>query len=353
MYYLILFLIAYILFILLIFQKYQQNNFIFKVINLIFIVFLILLIGFRYNVGTDYSTYEIWFHMWYEDITIEWIYTGLNYLIKVNGGEFYHLTLLLAIISQTLLIIGLKRWGLSSKEISIALIIYTTSFVFIFANGVRQGLAVLVFLIAARYIFDRNFLKFFALIMLGIGFHKSIILVLPFYFLLYKIKLNFVFTILSIIIAYILVWNGQALKILELFLSFSFYDDKYMNDTLIYTTSSSIFSLGVLLKTVLLIVLMFFVKNKNLEYKLVINFYIIGTIIRILSLSTHLYNRVGWYFQIFELLAAIVILREVSNKKIKMLLLSLIIIINVGLMFKSVILDGEINDFLYKSVFQK
>lgn len=353
MYYLLLFFIAYILFILMLFPKYRENYLIFKIVNMILILFLIYLVGFRYNVGTDYPTYEKWFHVWYKDITIEWIYTGLNFLIKENGGEFFHLTLLLAIISQVLVVIGFKKWNLSSKEISIALVLYISSYIFIFANGVRQGLAVLVFFIAAKYIVERKFFKFLFILLIGVGFHKSIIIMLPFYFILHRIKLSFFVTFGLIVVTYFVVWSGLAVTILETLMAVTFYGDKYESNELLYTTSSSIISLGVMLKVIILLVLLYFVRKENIQYHLVINFYIIGTIIRILSLSTHLYNRVGWYFQFFEILAAILILKEISNRKVKIVLLIFVLTINIVLMFKLIVLDGDINNFVYKSIFEK
>ncbi|WP_339289158.1 EpsG family protein [Ureibacillus sp. FSL K6-0786] len=333
--------------------KNQSYNYIvLNFLALFWISFCVFMIGFRYNVGTDYPNYETWFHYWYKDITFEWIYTGVNYILKVSGGEFHYLTLLISLFSSLLLIFGIYKWNIRGINVILVLFLYTVSYLFLFANTMRQGVAIIIFFIAARYIVERKFFKFLFWIFLGAGFHLSIIFMIPFYFI-YKIQLRYTIFVLLVIASYLIVGLNLSQKILEFLLSFSPYAQKYLNSDLLSNTENSILSPGVLIKTLIAILLLVKLKNIPNEYKIAMNFYMIGTIFRIFAISSYLFNRLGMYFQFFEIICIVILLNQIKNKYFKILLYGFVIIIHLLLLYKLIIIDAEANDFIYNSIFEK
>lgn len=352
MYYFLFIVMIYSLIIMFIVKNQIYKNLVIKFLTLFWLTFCVFMVGFRYNVGTDYKTYETWFNYWYKDITKEWIYTSLNYILKVSGAEFYHLTLLISIISSILLIFGIYKWNIKGIQVIIVLFFYSTSYLFIFTNIMRQGVAVIIFFIAARYIVERKFFKFLFWIFIGSGFHLSIVFLIPFYFI-YKVHIKNNIFIFLILISYLIVGLNWGQEILQFLISLTPYSEKYINSSLIFTTESSILSPGVLIKVLIPLILLINLKGIPEEYNVAIKFYMIGTIFRIFAISSHLFNRVGIYFQFFEIICIVILLKHTKNNYIKILLYFFVILIHLLLLYKSIIIDAEENDFIYKSIFNK
>lgn len=350
MYYLLFIIMIATLVIMFIVKNQSYNYIVINFLALFWIAFSVFMIGFRYNVGTDYPTYETWFNYWYKDITLEWIYTGVNYILKVSGGEFHYLTLLIALFSSLLLIFGIYKWNIRGINVILVLFLYTASYLFLFANTIRQGVAVIIFFIAARYIVERKLIKFLFWIFFGSGFHLSIIFMIPFYFI-YKFQLKYIIFILLVITSYSIVGLNLSQKILEFLLSLSPYSEKYLNSDLLANTEASILSPGVLLKTIVAIILLIKLKNIPNEYKIAMNFYMIGTILRIFAISSYLFNRIGVFFQFFEIICIVILLNYVQNKYCKILLYGFVIFIHLLLIYKLIIIDAEANDFIYSTIF--
>ncbi|MGN7385519.1 EpsG family protein [Sporosarcina sp. SAFN-015] len=350
MYNLFFFLLLYI--ILFIFIIRSQNNIVFKIFNILLLIFLTIMSGFRYNVGTDYETYNTWYYNW-NQINIEWVYTGLSSFFLNTNLEFFHFTFFIAAFSNLILYIALKKWDLTDKQISLALILYSTIYIFLFMNAIRQGVAIILLLLALAYFTQKKPFKFGVTMVIAMGFHTSVLLVLPFIYLLRRKTISFTTFIIGIITSYLVIIFGFGHQIIITLLNLTFYESKYQNSDLLFNTSSSIFSLGVTFKTLLAIAVIYYVKEIKFERKFVIaiNFYAIGAIFRIFALSTYLVNRVGLYFQFLELIVICLVIKKLKNKKTKYLLLFVIISVNIFLLYKSIVIDSIKNDYKYYWVF--
>lgn len=323
---------------------------------IILFVFSICLVGFRYQVGTDYATYETWFHLWYDEPSIEWIYAMLNYWVKISGGQFYYVTFFMAIWTHSFVLAGIRKWGLKNEQLVLGFVIFCSSYMFYFMNGMRQGAAVAVFLFASYFIVERKFWKYLFWLIIAAGFHISILIVLPLYWLPHlKIK-NSVY-IGAICIAYIIVATGIAGQLFEVLLNASFYNAKYESiltgDEDLTATSSSLFSPGILVSVVSSVVLLSFREGLPSKYNVAINFYMIGMIIQILAISTYMYNRLGMYFQVFNIICSVVLLKNIQEPRLRFIAHFFFYVILFVVMYKVVIYSAEEGNFIYKNIFSE
>ncbi len=156
---------------------------------LIPVLLVSLLMGFRYQVGTDWKQYQsiyinvLHFGMsWQEiaDSTMEPLYWILNvciasfdlpYQLFFAVIMFLHLILLYKSFDRY---VFLLPWGLFFYFTTV----FTTSL-----NIHRQTLSFCIFLYALKFVIDRNFLKYFLWIGVAALIHYSSLILFPVYFL--------------------------------------------------------------------------------------------------------------------------------------------------------------------------
>lgn len=318
---------------------------------IILLLFLTLMIGFRYDVGVDYKEYEIWFNEWFDNFNLrEPLWGVIIYGIKMLGGEFYLVTLLMAILTNTFLYLGLKKRNINGFYLFLAIFIFSSSYLFISANIMRQSVAISIFFYCSSFIKNRAFWKYTFYIILASGFHISVILLYPLYFIKMK-KISIIGYSLMVVSCYILILSPVIPIMINIVATFLPYFGKYANNEAIFNSDVNIFSLGVLLKVIISWLLVLFVQKKQVE-DLEFNLYLIGVLMNILSLYTFLIGRIGIYFQVFEILMIPMMLKSVPNKKLR-LLLGYFIILSITLFILQIIRgDGNLN-LEYKSIFNK
>ena len=122
----------------------------------------ILVCGLRYNVGTDYISYQQWFSYYLSHkLSLKNDEIGFGVLIKVIqlvtlNPQF--LFLIVAIIINILIMIFIRKhteFFELGYFLFIALYFYYSSF-----NILRQWIAIAIFLYAIRYIYNKNFKKY-------------------------------------------------------------------------------------------------------------------------------------------------------------------------------------------------
>lgn len=145
-------------------------------------VMLAFLLGIRYGVGQDYAQY---YNVIIPDAVnhyghIEPLFALLSRLVYPVGGA----SLVITIVS----IITVCFWMLAIKQQSpyiVFSIVYSIGILFVsfFMSGIRQGLAMSIFLYAYKYIEKKQWKRYYLCIVFAIGFHSSAMLYLPVYFL--------------------------------------------------------------------------------------------------------------------------------------------------------------------------
>ena len=163
----------------------------FKAVCLIVIfTILFLLSAFRINVGNDYGTYVEFMHRLYTDkyiadagVPTEW---GFNLLARViyalSGGENY--ILIFAIYAFVTIFFFLIAIRDLSVDFGLSFLLFMTfGYYFQSFSTVRYYMALALALYAMKLVNERRWIPFVILVLLGSGFHKSLLVILPLYFL--------------------------------------------------------------------------------------------------------------------------------------------------------------------------
>lgn len=324
-----------------------------KIMIVSLMIILTLVAGFRYDVGIDYLSYQNHFYNQTFPDNTEFLYWLICKLTYVFNMEFYMVTLFMAVIQNIFIYLGLKKRDLPASYILLGLLIYISDVWLVSFNLMRQSVAVAIFFYASIYIEKRDIKRYMIYVLMAMGFHKSSYLLMPIYFIKY-IDLNIIRYLLLLIICYTIVGTNSAQEILNwLALNFKGYE-RYYNSRLIFAGDSNIFSIGVLGKVIISIIIVFMANKKiNKEKKIEFNLYLYGRLFNILSISSFIFDRIGIYFSIFSIYAIPYGLSKVDDKDKKYFIGIIIIILLLILYLKSTSASSFNNSskIFYKSIF--
>ena len=165
-----------------------------KLVYAIPIMVLSLVLGLRYNIGTDYLAYEEIYDTQNADLLwnilnerIEPLYQIVNHIPFLFGLPYYCMSILVCFIMFSLFYISLDKDRDMVKWYSVTLLISGTLFSFL--NIQRHAIAFCIFLFSIRYIYNRSLLKYLIFILMAMGFHYSSFILLPCYLLGVKRKI--------------------------------------------------------------------------------------------------------------------------------------------------------------------
>ena len=267
----------------------------------IWIIFLVLLVfaGFRWDVGIDWNNYMSLFggNLTEMSIYIERIEIG-NVAIKAllssvgldDGG--YWLWVMAFI---TLFFFFYFIWKYSINPLLSVILFVSFGFYFELLNGVRQYVAISLFVYSWRFIINKQKNRYFITIFMASLFHITAIVLIPFYFIISHIY-NKRFLIISAIIAIpISFFSTQVISYLSS--SISHYN--------VYSSSQFIHSNNPLsiLRVIFPLVLFFIaikLYDKLITNRITLIFFnlsIISIIITLLFPGIMLAIRIGFYFQ--------------------------------------------------------
>lgn len=345
MYYFLLFILLYFLFVSIILRK---SIYLTPIILFLVMAFITIMMGFRYDVGIDYLNYYLKFLYRWDEFESDPSYTVINYVVTKLGLEFYLVTLISIFITHLFIYIYIVRYNFSPPLAILALTIYTASNLFLYANGMRQGIAVSIVLFASIYVYKKKLLPFILLILLASTFHFSAIFMLVLYFI--RFRIDFWKYLLLIFISYLLVATGAINLILKEVTVYIPRYDFYAATELLDADKDSILALGVLLKVIISLVLIYFYKGK---YNIIIVYYQIGVILNVLSIGTFMIGRLGYYFYIFDMVAIPYIINKLYPGKNINWLFYLVFASYFILLVKMLILTPENGNLIYKWYFNE
>ncbi len=276
------------------------------------IIILIIFAGFRYNVGVDYGRYVEQFG---KEIGSENREVGFNLLIDAIigiGAKPQMLFLICAIVMQVFVY---KYFRTYNFNVWLSLMIYYCVSTFYIAtfNGIRQYLAVGVFMLCLPIIRDRKFWHFcFLMLITALTFHESILFFFPFYFFLNK-HWSITFKVTILVVA--LVLN----KSIDLVLTYTPYFAYATKDR---ETDLSIFTYLFLVGSFILMLLERRVKEFkdvkiffNLNY---MNFILLLlTIIQSEGIIKQMYLRMDSYVLFSYIVMIPALLNQIKNKEIR------------------------------------
>ncbi len=159
-------------------------------------IFIILtaLAALRLEVGNDYGTYVVTCHEIFQRgyvVTEEGFNLVVRLLYTLSGKEDY--LLMFAVFGAAIVAVFLKVLKDQSDDFAMAFFVFMTmGFYYRSFNTVRYYFALAIAVYCLRYLVEinrENIFKFLALILLASTFHKSVLIVIPMYFLA-RIKWN-------------------------------------------------------------------------------------------------------------------------------------------------------------------
>lgn len=150
-------------------------------------VFLLLfgLAGCRLNVGNDYAKYVEFMHLINCDAFVP-TEAGFNWIVRIiyNLSGFENYLLVFAFFAFFTVLIFMAAIYKQADSFGFSFFLFMAfGYYFQSFNTVRYYLALAIAVAVIPYVLRREWLKFILLVLLGATLHKSILVVLPLYFL--------------------------------------------------------------------------------------------------------------------------------------------------------------------------
>ena len=280
------------LFVIVIFlAKLGQKRKIFRV--LLFIV-MSLFVGLRRGVGTDYEEYSN-LYVFQGD----YLEAGFSYILLLLNQYGFSVTWFFFVIAAMSYFFMYKAVETTPvfKRFSVLVMLSLLSLSFL-CNGIRQGLAICIFLYAFHFIQERKAIPYFVCIMLAFLFHKSILIAIPLYFLSdnYLSKRLYILIYLISFVFCTIDLNTLLGPIASILESNRRYSNLMSNDS-----GAGYLSLGVLLEMSNYVVLVLIATKKEIFKKqaLLFNMVFIAAVLMNMRVGAPLMNRVLTMFAWF------------------------------------------------------
>lgn len=281
-------------------------------------VFLTLIAGLRYNVGTDYITYDAIF----SDVldvnvtdTYLWIEPGylalINFVDIINGTNQLVL-FIIASLSMYYYYNAFKYFNNSKLYLILSLLFFIAILYFPIINISRQMLAVSIFFFAIKYIIQKQFIKYLLFILLAAMFHKTAIILIPMYWLLNIKYSKFGLIIFFIISILILILNPIQLLINIIISNELPYYNYFEYKTIV--NNELLLNFLTMLKLSIFIPLLSLIDRNQPKYNLIFNGILFFIILKMLILNIEILNRLLFYFKPILIVFIIVSILNLSKK---------------------------------------
>ena len=281
-------------------------------------VFLILfaLSACRLNVGNDYAKYVEFMHLIRCDAYVPTEF-GFNFIVKllygISGFENYLLVFaFFAFFTVLLFLVSIYRQADSfgfSFFLFMALGYYFQSF-----STVRYYLALAIALLAIPYVLRKEWLKFIFLILLGATLHKSLLVVIPLYFLASVSWKKWQLALAAVFCSGFFFLQDFYLR-LVIFLYPTYEETEYLEGGTSYVNIARCFA-------VLLLALLLYRKVVKESRRNRFYFYCnLGALAMYVCCSfLPVISRIGYYLTITHIFFIPALINGVENKKVKRLL---------------------------------
>lgn len=173
-------------------NHYENKGFLYtrqQVLNRLCLVSVFLLLflvsALRLNVGNDYAKYVEFMHLIRCDAVVPTEF-GFNWVVKILYGisGFENYLLVFAVFAFATIYLFLKAIYQQADSFPFSFFLFMAlGYYFQTFNTVRYYLALAIALFAIPYVLRKEWGKFILLILLGATMHKSLLVVIPLYFL--------------------------------------------------------------------------------------------------------------------------------------------------------------------------
>lgn len=309
---------------------------------------LFIVSGFRYMVGCDYLSYANYF-INYQYTTVHRMEFGFNKMIELI--QLFSDNYIWIFIITSLIFIYFTYKAIYEQSINPILSIYllfASTYFSIYLNGMRQMMAIAIFIYSIKFIKERNLLKYLLFILIASLFHLSILICIPLYFL-YNIKVKpHIVVIISVIVLFFKSFFYNILTNIFMQTDYSIYK------TVFETTKANNIIIIIELFT-LIFALLFYNKNKMLSNQKEYNFFLI---LKLLAFITSLFNgtipligRIRWIFGFSIIIFIPMIIDRINNKKVKLLITLVIIFFFSVYIYYSIVINNSHCVLPYRLIF--
>lgn len=313
-----------------------------KKIYRIFLLITILFVGLRENIGIDYYIDSIIFNT--ETKIKGYLVYLISFILRKFNLKFYTFTLSFGILNTYFFNLILNKNFMMKKNKVKGWFIYILDYGYISSfNVMRQGVANLLFLLS---IGENSWIKIGIFFFIGLGFHKSIILLIPL-FLIAKIKFSTKsFKILFfIVIVFSTVINFQNIFIEYIFPYLGYYSKIYMQKELFHFVSKSeSFGVGRAIRVILCLTLIFFydeLLKKDNKKKIYLNLSIFWGLLTILTYKIFIISRILEYLYISTVISYPLMIEYLKTKKYGKYLIIIFWLILLSFYLKSTIFSDS------------
>ena len=326
-------------------HDYRNYNYIcifFITISLIFVS------GFRYKSGTDYGTYSLIYGNtpnYNINESSEW---GFLLLCKILYGISQNpqiMFLVTSIIINVLIVYGVMKYSI---KFELSMYLYITTFCYYSTfNGIRQWIASAILFMGYKYILNRNWKRYFIIVLIAYIFHNSALIMIPLYFIVNRkfTSKNTLYLILIFALSY--VFFDSFLATLFDFLQGTRYEH-YETGMKEWQEGGSM--LRVLVYSLPILVIFVFRKNfkldKNYELNILMNLCLMSVLFMLLGTKHVFFVRLNLYFDIYYVLL-LPMLTKTSDKKFNAFIYYSILICYFAFSYKLLTL-GDSNIIPYK-----
>lgn len=306
-------------------NKKRRYNWLFLSIALLF---LILVSGLRYKVGTDYYQYsEI--YTFYGNDPINWTGQEVGFdilnklLFKINQNpQFFFLVT--SIFINIGVLIFIKN---HSVNLPMSMYFYITNFTYyITMNGVRQYIAAVILALGFKYVLNKEFKKYLIVILIASLFHASVFIMIPLYFIGITDIKSIGNKIFMAIIAFAFIFYQQFVNILFKILentSYGHYESEFTN----LDDGANILRVVIWALPIILVVL----RKQKLKdsfgdkSSVIFNFCFYGMCFMALAYRHKYFARVTMYFDIYYLLLFPMIIKLFSKKENRLIAYGMVV----------------------------
>lgn len=331
-------------------KKYIRNGFLLHGEVLFSILVFAIIAGMRYNVGVDYLSYL----NYYKDIIAE-RYNGIEmeFAFQSITEMLAYLELHFSVYFGCMAFLQLFFIYYAFKEerhlypFLIFIIIADGTF-FMWMNGIRQCIAITIFIFSIQYIKKRQLIKYLLCVGLAYLFHRSALIILPFYFIFWLREdyfKNKIIQLSLIAIAFALsnlnIWYFflEYIERLGAFLRYEYVDiEKQLNMRDKEFVKSIRFYFPLIIN---IIVVQYSTKLKdyfkNTNFSIYYNLYFLGVLFFILFFNNSLIQRPAMYFIYSQFIIVSYLLyylwKRSKHSYIELSIFASIIVLNLGILY--------------------
>lgn len=327
------------------FFTFDFNKKRFRFLKFIPILLLSFIIGLQKNVGIDYNSY---INIFNNIEHIKGIEIGSLLLIRLSKWIFnsYHLMFLLFSFFSVIFLFKYLNYYSKFKSLSVYIFLSLTYLYPMAYSGIRQILAVMIVAFGTKYIMEKAPFKYLLYIFIAMLFHKSAIIMLPFYFLA---QFNYsVFFMLTTFFSSLLALKLNLIVVLydNIFLSdlfLKFFNEYYY--ILISVNKQNKISVMVIFYFIILCLILTVLKNTKNDKKIefLTKMFYFELVLFVLLQPFPGLRRIIWYFEIFKICLIPNIILKIKGKYQKGVFIMLIAIISFFVLINRVNTIPEMN----------